>query len=435
MTTTKPKRTVKRRRCLWCRKEITGRADKQFCCPACRKAAFDREAQTDKLRHETRLKSAASSPNLPPLNKLRQSDFMTWLLQQIARHGSIDCLGIKFDINEIWSLYCKRGKLAYLTKTSIDISHLISCKAGGSFELENLTLLPSSVNRSQGDRFLPPAGVGKRFKPPLQPIKDANTLWLHLIKRHRKQLETFAIKHVNLKGSQRLDAIEAVLQTPGAPYVYRSTLHQMDEQRFKSLCASLNIAYSERKHREDNNGDGDWPVTTICKWHLYNIRNQLPHVLHNQVIELLRLLTFDCVDLDSIDLNNAYRYIFPPVIERLKKRILLATGMTEDELTMHIQSTNLDDLFTTSNLDGSRPHTMVVGTDETNDAIPPDMQIILKRMERDCHEKALRNCRIARDRAAREGLTPQQVIESVEWPNPHRKARALEYLNHGIDLQ
>lgn len=76
-TPTKTKRTVKRRRCLWCKKPVTGRADKQFCCPACRKAAFDKEAQTDKLRHETRLKSAAASPELSPLDKLRQSDFVT----------------------------------------------------------------------------------------------------------------------------------------------------------------------------------------------------------------------------------------------------------------------------------------------------------------------------------------------------------------------
>lgn len=434
-TPTKPKRTVKRRRCLWCKKPVTGRADKQFCCPACRKAAFDKEAQTDKLRHETRLKSAAASPELSPLDKLRQSDFVTWLLQQIARHGSIDCLGDNFDIAEIYTLHCKRGKLAFMTKTAIDVSHLIPCKAGGSFELENLTLLPSSVNKSQGARFTPPAGVGKRFQLKHQRVTNLDQLWHQLVRRYRRQLTAFAIKHQKLKGSNRLDAIETILQTPGAPYVYRSTLQQLDEQRFKDLCTSLNIAYSARKNSNDSTGDGDWPVSTICKLHLYRVRNQLPEPLHTQCLELLRLLTFDVVDLDSRDLTDAYTYNLQPIVARLTKRVMLATGLTLDELTMHMNSTNLDDLFITSDADGSNPHTMVINADpDGSDVIPPEVDRILQRMARENHEIALNNCKLARQHASKKGCTPQAVVESIEWANPYRKARVIDYLNRGIDL-
>lgn len=434
-TPTKPKRAVKRRRCLWCKKPVTGRADKQFCCPACRKAAFDKEAQTDKLRHETRLRSAAASPELSPLDKLRQSDFVTWLLQQIARHGSIDCLGDNFDITEIYTLHCKRGKLAFMTKTAIDVSHLIPCKAGGSFELENLTLLPASVNKSQGARFMPPAGVGKRFQLKHQQVTNLDQLWHQLVRRYRRQLTAFAIKHQKLKGSNRLDAIETILQTPGAPYVYRSTLQQLDEQRFKDLCTSLNIAYSARKNSSDSSGDGDWPVSTICKLHLYRVRNQLPEPLHTQCLELLRLLTFDVVDLDSRDLTDAYTYNLQPIVARLIKRVMLKTGLTLEELTMHMNSTNLDDLFITSDADGSNPHTMVIGSgSDGDDVIPHEMQLALDKAERECHETALNNCTLARKRASQKGCTPQAVIESIEWANPYRKARVLDYLNRGIDL-
>lgn len=435
-TPTKPKCTVKRRRCLWCKKPVTGRTDKQFCCPACRKAAERHEAQTDKLRHETRLKSAAAAPELSPLDKLRHSDFVTWLLQQIARHGSIDCLGDNFDIYEVYGLHCKRGKLAFMTKTAIDVAHLIPCKAGGSFELENLTLLPASVNRSQGDRFLPPAGVGKRFQLKHQRVTNLDQLWHQLVRRYRRQLTSFAIKHQKLKGSNRFDAIETILQTPGTPYVYRSTLQQLDEQRFKDLCTSLNIAYSARKNSSDGSGDSDWPVSTICKLHLYRVRNQLPEPLHTQCLELLRLLTFDVVDLDSRDLADAYTYNLQPIVARLIKRVMLKTGLTHEELTMHMNSADLDDLFITSDADGSNPHTMVINADPDGaDIIPPDLQRALDTMERQCHETALRNCKIARERAAQKGCTPQAVIEAIEWPNPYRKARALDYLNRGIDLQ
>lgn len=431
---------TKRRRCLWCKKPVTGRADKQFCCPACRKAAFDREAQTDKLRHETRLKSAAAIKHLSPLDRLGNSEFITWLLQQIARHGSIDCLGANFDINKIWSLYRTRGRMAHLTKTAIDVSHLIPCIAGGSFEPENLTLLPSSVNRSQGSRFLPPPGVGKRFKPPARPERDHNILWNKLLKRHRKQLESFANKHANIKGSHRFEAIESILETPGADFVYRSTLQQLDEQRFKDLCNSLNISYTTRLKKgsdSEDKDDGDWTVTSICKWHLYNIRNQLPDSLHKDCVRILRLLTLANIDFEPCDLKDAYTYNFSHVAKRFTNRVLATTSLTPEALEMHLQSVNLDDLFITSDADGSNQHIAVIGdeTDADADVIPHEMQIALNKAEAECHKTALNNCKLARLKAKAKGCSPQDIINSIEWPNPYRKERALRYLNQGIDLE
>ena len=361
---------AKQRRCLHCGKPFPPRSrlNKQYCNDACRKAAERKELRKENgtLRQQTRLKQKRVTQS--PLENLRSSKFMTWLLQQLKRHGSIDCIdGDQFDINEYFHLYRLRGRIGYMTATPCDISHLIPLKAGGSFKLDNLTILPSAVNRSQKANVMPPPLVGSGFTKLTTFNSDAE-LWKQLVTRYGKQLTKFAELHKNLKGSGKAEAINQILDTPDAPYVYRDKYNSMDERKFAQLCEQLHVPYKPTcTETQLKDIEPEWDVSFIAHRFLYGVYLKCPKHLASAGKTILQLLHFRVTFLTESEQLDIYNYRFEQALNSLLPRTAKLLNYTEEQTMSLATHTDHENLFITADLDGLNQHTTVIGDPSDSD--------------------------------------------------------------------
>ncbi len=369
---TKPK--TKPRCCIHCGKEFPPRTrrDKQYCNDACRKAAERKALQEEngELRQRTRITQKRAQTS--PLENLRTSSFMVWLIRQIARHGkqdcSLDCLGLNFDIEEIFKLYRLKAKISFKTATPCDVSHLVSCDAGGSFTPDNLVILPSSLNRSQGNRVSPPPLVGRTFAKLTTCTKDHDEIWKQLKARYGEQLSRFAEKHKNLTGAGKAEAINRVLDTPSSPLVLRRSLEAMEEADFKQLCDSLNIDYKAPGQGTSGDNDKPWSPSFIAHKFLYDVYERCPKQLFTSGKQILKLLHISGDIFNADECHEIYYWRFDRALASLRKRIAAQLNLTEEFLMNHIDDLQIDDLFITTNRDGSNTHIMVINADDADEA-------------------------------------------------------------------
>lgn len=432
------KSTTKQRCCLHCGKPFPPRSrlNKQYCNDACRMAAVRKELRKENgaLRQQTRLKQKRVAQS--PLENLRSSKFMTWLLQQITRHGSIDCLGgDQFDINEYFHLYRLRCRIGYMTATPCDISHLIPLKAGGSFKLDNLTILPSSVNRSQKADVMPPPLVGSKFTR-LTTFTSQADLWQQFVNRYGKQLTKFAEQHRNLKGSGKAEAINQILDTPDTPYVYRDTLNSMEERKFAELCELLNVPYKPTCTDTQAKGIApEWDVSFIAHRFLYSVYLKCPKRLASAGKSILQLLHYRVTFLTESEELDIYNYRFEAALKSLLPRTAKLLNYTEAQTMTLASKTDHENLFITADLDGLHQHTTVIGDlSESEENLSPEF---LKAIE-ESHEKlrtTKQNLAVVDRYATAKRCSRFTAMCSLSWKTKAKRGDLARYLTaHGMDI-
>ncbi|HHC1508676.1 TPA: hypothetical protein ACN7EE_004543 [Klebsiella pneumoniae] len=399
---------------------------------AAERKELKRESGT--LRQQTRLKQKRVTES--PLENLRSSKFMTWLLQQLKRHGSIDCLdGDKFDINEYFHLYRLRGRIGYMTATACDISHLIPLKAGGSFRLDNLTILPSSVNRSQKADVMPPPLVGSTFTKHTTFNSDAE-LWKQLVTRYGKQLTKFASEHKNLKGSGKAEAINQILDTPDAPYVYRDTLNSMEERKFAQLCEQLNIPYKPTCNEQQlKDGKPEWDTSFIAHRFLYSVYQRCPKRLAAAGKTILQLLHYRVTFLTESEQLGIYNYRFEQALNSLLPRTAKLLNLTEAQTMTQAQRTDHENLFITADADGLNQHILVIGDEsESDDNLSPEFLEAIK----ESHEKlriTKHNLSEVDRYASMHRCSRFTAMCRLKWKTKGKRGDLARYLTvHGMDI-
>lgn len=431
------KSTTKQRCCLHCGKPFPPRSrlNKQYCDNTCRMAAERKELRKENgtLRQQTRLKQKRVATT--PLENLRSSKFMTWLLQQITRHGSIDCLGDQFDINEYFHLYRLRCRIGYMTATPCDISHLIPLKAGGSFRLDNLTILPSSVNRSQKADVMPPPLVGSKFTR-LTTFTTQADLWKQLVTRYGKQLTKFAEQHKDLKGSGKAEAINQILDTPDTPYVYRATLNSMEERKFAQLCEQLNVPYKPTcTDAQVKNNEPDWDVSFLAHRFLYNIYQKCPKRLASAGKSILQLLHLRVTLLTESEQLDIYNYRFQQALDSLLPRTAKLLNYTEEQTMSLAKRTDHENLFITADLKGLHQHITFVGDpSETEGNLSPEFLAAIEAS----HEKlriTKQNLAVVDRYATAKRCSRFTAMCNLSWKTKAKRGDLARYLTaHGLDI-
>lgn len=349
---------------------------------------------------------------------------MVWLIRQIKRHGSLDCLGLNFDLEKIFSLYRLKGRISFMTSTPCDISHLVPCRAGGAFTPDNLVILPSSVNRAQKDSVLPPPTVGCTFTKTTT-CTDETDIWRQLVTRYRKQLTTFAEKHKNLKGSGKSDAINRILDTPSTPYVYRTTLQGMEEEKFKQLCERLNVPYnptSKDAHPDSDDGS-PWHPAFIAHKFLDAVYQRCPNKLYQPGKDIMHILSKQVTFLTEQECNDIYYWRFERAFLSLRKRTAKFFNVTEAQLMEHINKMQSNDLFITADRDGTNEHTEVINEPKDADQrifeSPEFQQAMRASQERLRITK--QNLNVINQYVSKYGGSRFQAMCKLRWKAPHKR--------------
>ncbi|WP_312830801.1 hypothetical protein [Pantoea eucrina] len=424
--TNKPR---KQKRCAHCKKRFeASRSSVRYCSTSCREAAKRKESDPAKERRKKSLNLAKH-----PLYVLRQSKFITDLLQQIARHGSVDCL-LDFPIEDLYSLWKARGRLAFKTGTQVHIAHLIPCSQGGAYHPLNLSVLPATINQKQGARFRFPKGVGTKWTAqPIQPFTgDHEQLWVELVKKHRPKLTMFAKRHPKMAGTERVRTAQRLLTAPETDIRYLSTVMAMAPDNLSALCERLSIAEVQKVKLVSNESESEkWPVVIVHMTHIQRLRQFYTDRAKKHTDQFLKVLTaFPSAKLpmDIVEIACCARP------GEALNTLLVYIAANEHQLPFTLvdilMTLNTDDnLFVTSDPDGSNEHQEHIFETpfkakwpeldyqkqfQRDEDLPAEMIAISDRLEAELFAKADKNARLALSKAKKTGLSPIHILEQAE---------------------
>lgn len=423
-----------RKRCAHCQKRFeASRSSVRYCSATCREAAKRKESDPLKERRKKSLNLATH-----PLYVLRQSKFISDLLQQIARHGSIDCL-LDFPIETLYSLYKARGRLAFKTGTQVHIAHLVPCSKGGAYHPLNLSLLPARLNQQQGARFRFPKGIGTTWtSDPITPFTgDHELLWTELVKKHRTKLTQFAKRHRNMSGTERIRTAQRLLRAPETDIRHLSTVMSMAPDNLSALCERIQVTEVRQTTGDPTEQESEkWSPLLVHLFHLQRLRQFYTPLGKFYTERLIKVLTafpenqipYDIVEIacrarPSEALNTLLVYI-------IANEQQLPFTFEDIMMTLHTD----ENLLITSNRDGSNEHHQHVEMSETSgkakwpglehqkrfqrdEDLPAEMIIILDQMEAELNRKALSNARLA--------IRKAQVSSTTPYHHRHRKPSTL----------
>lgn len=430
------KQPAKAKRCAHCKKVFkASRSSVRYCSSSCREAAKRKESDPAKERRQKSLKLAKH-----PLYILRQSKFITDLLQQIARHGSVDCL-LDFPIEDLYSLWKARGRLAFKTGTQVHIAHLVPCSQGGAYHPLNLSLLPSTINQKQGARFRFPKGIGTKWtSQPIQPFTgDHELLWTELVKKHRTKLTLFAKRHPNMAGTERVRTAQRLLKAPETDIRYLSTVMAMAADNLSALCERLSIAEVRQLTGTSTENESEkWPVVIIHMSHIQRLKQFYTDRGKQHTDRFLKVLTAfpsDKLPMDIVEIACCARPV--EALNTLLVHIIanehqLPFSYEDIMMTLHTD----ENLFITSDRDGSNTHSQRIDLDhqkqiQRDEDLPADMITILDRMESELFAKADKNARLAIAKANKTGQSPIHILEQAEASfsaKPHLFSRSMSRL-------
>ncbi|MER5028556.1 hypothetical protein [Pantoea anthophila] len=433
------KQPAKAKRCAHCKKVFkASRSSVRYCSSSCREAAKRKESDPAKERRQKSLKLAKH-----PLFILRQSKFITDLLQQIARHGSVDCL-LDFPIEDLYSLWKARGRLAFKTGTQVHIAHLVPCSQGGAYHPLNLSLLPSTINQKQGARFRFPKGIGTKWtSQPIQPFTgDHEQLWTELVKKHRTKLTLFAKRHPNMAGTERVRTAQRLLKAPETDIRYLSTVMSMAADNLSALCERLSIAEVRQLSGTSTENESEkWPVVIVHMSHIQRLKQfytERGKQHTDRFLKVLAAFPSDKLPMDIVEIACCARPV--EALNTLLVHIIanehqLPFSYEDIMMTLHTD----ENLFITSDRDGSNEHQQHVDLDhqkqfQRDEDLPADMIAILDRMEAELFAKADKNARLALARAKKTGQSPVYILEQAEQAFSGKPALFTRSMSRLMDI-
>lgn len=438
----------KAKRCAHCKKVFKAlRSSVRYCSATCREAAKRKEPDYLKEPRKKSLKLASH-----PLYILRQSKFITDLLQQIARHGSIDCL-LDFPIESLYSLWKARGRLSFKTGTQVHIAHLVPCSRGGAYHPLNLSLLPAKLNQQQGARFRFPDSIGTRWTSAIiQPFTgDHEQLWVELVNKHRVKLTLFAKRHPNMAGTERIRTAKRLLKAPETDIRHLTTVMAMASENLSALCDRLGVAEVKRSTGTQTENESEkWPPVMVHLFHIQRLKQfytPLGKLCTQRFIKVLTALPSDKLPLDIVEIACSARPL--EALNTLLEYILNNENklpFTHEEITMTLYTD--ENLLITSHRDGSNEHRQHVDLSETSgkakwsglehqkrfqsdNDLPTEMIAILDHMEAELFAKADKNARLAIAKAKKSGQSPIHILEQAERAfnsKPHLYERSMSRL-------
>lgn len=433
------KQPRKQKRCAHCRKRFeASRSSVRYCSSSCREAAKRKESDPAKERRQKSLKLAKH-----PLYILRQSKFITDLLQQIARHGSVDCL-LDFPIEDLYSLWRARGRLAFKTGTQVHIAHLIPCSQGGAYHPLNLSLLPATINQKQGARFRFPKGIGTQWTSnPIQPFTgDHEQLWTELVSKHRTKLTQFAKRHPKLSGTERVRTAQRLLKAPETDIRYLSTVMSMAADNLSALCERLSIAEVHQTTGTATEDESEkWPVVIVHMSHIQRLKQFYTDSGKQHTDRFIRVLAAfpsDKLPMDIVEIACCARPV--EAMNTLLTYIIANEHdlpFTFEDIIMTLQTD--ENLFITSNRDGSNTHSQHVDLDhqtqfQRDEDLPAEMIAILDRLEAELFAKADKNARLALLKAKKTGHSPIYILEQAEQAFSGKPALFTRSMSRLVDI-
>ncbi|WP_337026051.1 hypothetical protein [Pantoea eucrina] len=446
-TTTKQPR--KQKRCAHCKKRFeASRSSVRYCSSTCREAAKRKEPDPAKERRKKSLNLAKH-----PLYVLRQSKFITDLLQQIARHGSVDCL-LDFPIEDLYSLWKARGRLAFKTGTQVHIAHLVPCSKGGAYHPLNLSLLPATINQKQGARFRFPKGIGTKWTTqPIQPFTgDPEQLWIELVKKHRANLNVFAKRHPNMAGTERVRTAQRLLRAPETDIRYLSTIMSMAPENLSSLCDRLSIAEVRQVRTTPTEDESEkWPVVMVHMFHIQRLKQFYSDLGKQHTDRFLKVLTVfpsEKLPMDIVEIACCARP------GQALNTLLVYIAAHSHQLPFSLEDTLMtlntaDNMFVTSDLDGSNeyqehihetpvkakwPELDYQNQFQRDEDLPAEMIAISDRLEAELFAKADKNARLALSKAKKTGLSPIHILEQAEQAFSGRPALFTRSMARLVDI-
>lgn len=433
------KQPRKQKRCAHCKKRFeASRSSVRYCSSSCREAAKRKELEPAKERRQKSLNLAKH-----PLYVLRQSKFITDLLQQIARHGSIDCL-LDFPIESLYSLWKARGRLAFKTGTQVHIAHLVPCSKGGAYHPLNLSLLPATINQKQGTWFRFPKGIGTQWtSQPAQPFTgDHEQIWTELVKKHRTKLTLFAKRHPKISGTERVRTAQRLLKAPETDIRYLSTVMSMAPENLSALCDRLSIAEVRQLNGTSTEDESEkWPEVMVHMFHIQRLKQfytDSGKQCTDRFIKVISAFPSDKLPIDIVEIACCARPV--EALNTLLTHIIAnehQLPFTFEDILMTLHTD--ENLMITSNRDGSNEHSQHVDLIhekqfQRDEDLPAEMIAILDRMESELFAKADKNARLALLKAKKTGQSPIHILEQAEQAFSGKPALFTRSMSRLVDI-